>query len=254
MVEARPLATRTAAAAALVALAAYLGALVAAVATAAGPAGSQPAQGQGSRSQAQPGAADCIVIDDFARSRTGEFPNGWEVRKEEGRRVFSVQEEGGSGLRFLRAVADGLGIQAARAHEWNLDQYPVLAWSWRPQQFPAGADEQRGKNDSALAVYMLVPHSRVAGPKAVKYIWSEKVPAGTRLESNRGLTQVKVLRSGAEGLGRWVEERVNVRDDYRSLFKAGESPKPAGIAVLTDADDTGTRARGDYARFRVCRQ
>jgi hypothetical protein len=251
VVEARPVATRTAAAA-LVALAALLGAVVATVATAAGPAGSQPAQDQGSGSQAPPGAADCIVIDDLARSRIGEFPSGWEVRKEEGRRVYSVQEEGG--LRFLRAASDGLGVQAARAHEWDLEQYPVLAWSWRPRQFPAGADEQRGKNDSALAVYMLVPHSRVAGPKAVKYIWSETVPVGTRLESNRGLTQVKVLRSGAEGLGRWVEERANVRDDYRALFKVSESPKPAGIAVLTDADDTGSRARGDYARFRVCRQ
>ena len=29
--------------------------------------------------------------------------------------------------------------------------------------------------------------------------------------------------------------------------------KPAGIAVLTDADDTRSRAEGDYANFRVCR-
>ena len=33
----------------------------------------------------------------------------------------------------------------------------------------------------------------------------------------------------------------------------GEVPKPAGIAVLTDADDTGSSAQGDYARFRACK-
>lgn len=34
---------------------------------------------------------------------------------------------------------------------------------------------------------------------------------------------------------------------------AGVPPKPAGIAVLTDADDTRSRAAGDYANFLACR-
>jgi hypothetical protein len=149
-----------------------------------------------------------------------------------------------------------LGIQAAKEYEWDLEAYPVLVWSWRPREFPKGSDERESKtNDSALAVYMLVPYSRVRGPKAVKYVWSEKVPVGTRLDSNTGLTQVRVLRSGApEKKGEWVEERVNARDDYRKFFDVKETPKPAGIAVLTDADDTSSTAQGDYANFRVCRQ
>jgi hypothetical protein len=76
---------------------------------------------------------------------------------------------------------------------------------------------------------------------------------GTRLSSNNSLTQVRVLRSGLDGRDRWVEERVNVRDDYLKFFEEKETPKPAGIAVLTDADDTRSSAQGDYANFRVCR-
>src|SRR5262249_41987669 len=159
------------------------------------------------------------------------------------------------GKGFLHANAKNLGIQAAREYEWDLKAYPVLAWSWRPLEFPRGADEKDGKNDSALAVYVLVPYSRVRGPKAVKYIWSEKVPAGTRLDSNMGLTQVRVLRSGPpEKQGEWVEERVNVLEDYKKYFDVKETPKPAGIAVLTDSDDTKSSAQGDYANFRACRQ
>lgn len=207
------------------------------------------------RAQAAPGAgapADCRVVEDFSQAPVGEFPPDWRVRKEAGRQVYAVHEEGG--LRFLRAVSRGLGIQAAReVKDWDLDAYPVLAWSWRPLEFPRRANEQSGKNDSVLAVYMLVPYSRITGPKAVKYIWSEQVPVGTRLESNYGLTQVRVLRSGREGLGQWVEERVNVRDDFRAYFGEKDTPKPAGIAVLTDADDTRSTAGGDYARFRICR-
>lgn len=195
---------------------------------------------------------DCVTLEDFKKSRVGEFPAGWKARKESGQEVYSVSEEGG--LRFLRAVSKGLGIQAGRETKgWDLAARPMLAWSWRPRQFPKGADErQSSKNDSALAVYMLVEHSRVTGPKAVKYIWSERVPAGTHLTSNKGLTQVRVLRSGPATGGGWTEERVNVLEDFRKYFDEKGTPEPQGIAVLTDADDTRSTAAGDYANFRAC--
>jgi hypothetical protein len=202
-------------------------------------------------STAQP---DCKTIEDFSKAKVGEFPADWKPRKDGGKDVYRVMEE--PGLRFLRAVVPGLGVQAAKQYEWDLDAYPVLAWSWRPLEFPKGGDERDSKtNDSALAVYLLVPYSRIAGPKAVKYIWSERVPVGTRLSSNVGLTQVRVLRSGVPvKKGEWVEERVNARDDYKKYFDVQETPRPAGIAVLTDSDDTGSTAQGDYANFRACRQ
>ena len=194
---------------------------------------------------------DCKVIDDFAKAKVGELPPDWRVRKDAGKEAYAVQEEGG--LRFLHGHVKGFGIQAAKEYAWDLQAYPVLAWSWRPREFPRGADEKDGKNDSVLAVYMLVPYSRIVGPKAVKYIWSEKVPIGTRLSSNNGLTQVRVLRSGTDKKDQWVEERVNVRDDYLQFFAEKTPPQPAGIAVLTDSDDTKSSAQGDYANFRVCR-
>ncbi|PYM21202.1 MAG: hypothetical protein DMD78_19265 [Candidatus Rokuibacteriota bacterium] len=204
---------------------------------------------------AQPAGDDvCIVLEDFSKSKVGAFPVGWEVRQDEGKSVYTVQEEGDK--HFLRAVSKGLGIQAAReTAEWNLQTHPILAWSWRPRQFPEGSNERDPKkNDSALAVYMGVPHSKVRGPKAVKYIWSQKVPAGTRLTSNKGLTQVRVLKSGApQSKDAWVEEKVNVLKDWKAAFKASGTPKVGGIAVLTDADDTKSTASGDYANFRACR-
>jgi hypothetical protein len=46
---------------------------------------------------------------------------------------------------------------------------------------------------------------------------------------------------------------VNAADDYRSFFNESTAPRTAGIAVLTDADDTRSVAAGDYANFRACR-
>jgi len=202
---------------------------------------------------AQPAPDDnCVVLEDFSSSKVGAFPEGWQVRKEEGKSVYTVQEEGGK--RFLHALSKGLGIQAAReTPSWKLDTHPVLAWAWRTREFPKGADERHsGTNDSALAVYMGVPYSRVRGPKAMKYIWSEKVPAGTALTSNSGLTQVRVMQGGPGKEG-WVEERVNVLNDWKTAFKEKDTPKVGGIAVLTDADDTKSTASGDYANFRACK-
>jgi len=67
-----------------------------------------------------------------------------------------------------------------------------------------------------------------------------------------GLTRMLVLRSGRPDDGGWIDEAVDVRANYQRLF--GEAPgRPRGIAILTDADQTKTRAVGDYAAFRVCR-
>jgi hypothetical protein len=195
-------------------------------------------------------AEECVVLEDFSKGAVGELPPGWKLRKDEGRGVYSIQEEGGR--RFLRAGSRGIGIQAAKEFPWDLAKYPVLAWSWRPVEFPAGSDERQSKqNDSALAVYAVFPHTS-ASLKSVKYIWSAVVPAGTHLSSSMGLAQVRVLRSGTEGKGRWTDERVNVLEDYQKYFKTSDAPRPAGIAVLTDADDTKSQAQGDYARFRAC--
>lgn len=201
------------------------------------------------RAAAEP--PDCITIASFAGAPVGDFPAGWRARSNAGKAVYRIFDDGA--LRFLRATAEDVGTQAAVERAWDLDAYPILSWSWRPQLFPAGANEQTGKNDSALAVYLLVPYSRIRGPKAVKYIWSEHVPVGTTLTSNFGLTQVKVLRTGADPGKAWVAEHVDARADFRALFRVDETPKPAGIAVLTDSDDTGTKAAGDYADFRACR-
>ena len=204
----------------------------------------------GAGAGAAPGA-ECVALEDFSRGSVGEFPPDWKPRKEEGRSVYSIQEEGG--LRFLHAAATRLGVQAGREVAWNLEVYPILVWSWRPIEFPKGSDERKSAtNDSAVSVYAVFPHTPVS-VKSVKYIWSLVVPVGAHLTSSAGNTQVRVLRTGADKVGQWVEEQANVREDYRRYFGGSDVPRPAGIAVLTDSDDTKSTARGDYAAFRVCK-
>lgn len=196
-------------------------------------------------------AQECVTLENFSKGKVGEFPPGWKLRKDAGREVYSVQ--GMDGLRFLRALAKGLGIQAAKEYEWDPKAYPILAWSWRPIEFPAGSDERQAKtNDSAVSVYAVFPHTSWS-VKTLKYIWSAVVPVGTRLSSSAGLTQVLVIRNGTNNKRSWTEERVNIFEDYKKFFAETETPKASGIAVLTDSDDTKSTAQGEYANFRLCK-
>jgi hypothetical protein len=53
-------------------------------------------------------------------------------------------------------------------------------------------------------------------------------------------------------IGKWVTEERNVLADYRSIFGEGEkNPAAKGIALLTDSDNTNTRAVGDYGGITI---
>jgi len=222
-------------------------------------------------------AEQCTSLENFSSSPPNGFPSGWKPREEAGKNVYTVMQEGGQF--FVRARAAGAkstgnGSEADRPVKWNIEEYPILRWKWRARVLPRGADEQSGKDDSALGVYIgfcppadlalcerSVNGDRIAQAKLVfnkgvgslKYIWSERLAKG--LEFDKGRKAVKVLESSAPASrDQWVEERVDVATDYRRRFGADKALNPIGLSILTDSDDTQSAAEGDYADFRICRE
>jgi len=58
-----------------------------------------------------------------------------------------------------------------------------------------------------------------------------------------------VVASGKGGLGTWQSVRRDVAADYRRAY--GADPGPVlGVAVMTDTDNTGEKAVGEYADIR----
>jgi DUF3047 family protein len=194
-----------------------------------------------------PAPDGCHVVIDYSDAVIGEFPAGWQPRDEAARATYRAVAEGG--LRFVRATAEGTGSQMGREFPWDASAEPILTWRWRPRVFPSGSDERDpARYDSALAVYAVFGSARFY-THAVKYVWSRAVPVGTTLGSARA--RAIVLRSGPPPDEGWVAETVHVLRDYLRLY--GEAPGPArGVGVLTDADQTRSRAVGDYGVFRVC--
>ena len=50
-----------------------------------------------------------------------------------------------------------------------------------------------------------------------------------------------VLERGMGKVGQWVEESVDVREDYRLAF-GKDPPATAGIAIMSDTDNAGGNA------------
>jgi hypothetical protein len=195
--------------------------------------------------------ADTLFCLDFKNDKVGNFPSSWSSRDEANAgKVYSVQREDRN--QFLHADARATSIQIAYEKKWPLKEFPILRWKWRARIFPEGTDERRKSgNDSVLGIYVVLGGWPIS--RTLKYIWSDTLPLGFSFNSPySSRTKIIVQVSGRSPTNAWVAEERNVFEDYRKLFDDSDtSPTARGIALLTDSDDTGTRAVGDYDNICV---
>jgi len=76
----------------------------------------------------------------------------------------------------------------------------------------------------------------------INYIRDNRLPPGTALDNAcPARAKMIVVESGSDRVGQWVAEQRDVHAGYKRLV--GAAPPPiAGVAVMTDTDDTGACA------------
>jgi hypothetical protein len=113
-----------------------------------------------------------------------------------------------------------------------------------------GREDIKNKDDSPAGVY-IVFKGMAPFNKILKYVWSATLPVGTVTKSPyNGRTMIFIIESGKGKTGAWVSEQRNVAEDFRSAF-GSRPPEVAGIAIMTDSDDTKSSAAADYDDFRA---
>jgi len=214
-------------------------------------------------------AAGPLRLGDFTPpAQTGAPPPGWEAltfpRVPRHTRYAVVRE--GDGW-VLRAEADASASGLYRSLDLDPWVYRVLSWRWKVEGVLARSDPRRRDGDDyAARVYVafrydpqaatLWQRSRYRAYRlfygryppglALSYVWESRLPVGTVLDnaySDRA--KIIVVRSGPGEAGRWVSETRDLYEDYRRIV-GGEPPRIAGIALMTDTDDTGERAVAFY--------
>jgi len=179
------------------------------------------------------------------------FPSGWVSEDQNNMtKVYSVQAEGEE--KFLHADAKNLSVTIIHAIKWDIKDYPILRWRWRAVIFPTGSNEQiKSGDDNVLGLYVVFSGRPFV--RAIKYVWSDTLPAGMAFDSPYSSgTKIIVVRSGRARADTWVSEERNLLSDYEQSFGKGEKHAVAqAIAILTDSDNTHSRAVGDYADISI---
>jgi len=133
--------------------------------------------------------------------------------------------------------------------ELPLGPETTISWRWRVDELPARAAE----NDAFAHDYMSLAVEFENG-KDITWYWSAVLPEGTHFACPLPTWNARethwVLRSGSEGLGRWVEEKRTISADYRVAI--GEPPSRIVAVWLIAVSLFGhRRGRADFADVRI---
>jgi len=213
----------------------------------------------------------------FSTARGTELPAAWRIvtlPKIPQHTRYAIAES--DGRRAVHAEADASYANAVHAVDADVSATPILRFAWKVDRFPEGSDlAVKAGDDLAAKVCVLfdLPLERLAFvdrarvqlgrrlfdpqlPAAtVCYVWDRRGAPGTWVSSvYTDRVRMLVLRSGANGeQGRWLDERRDLRADFRQAFPAEAAaglPRVAAIAIATDSDNTMSRASawfGDLA-------
>ena len=177
--------------------------------------------------------------------RNGDIA-GWEEKVFEGATVYeTVRHDDRDAVRATsRGTASGLYLR----RRIDLDKTPILRWWWRVDATLGDIDERtRDGDDYSARVYVIRSHPVLLWrTRAVNYVWASTMAAGeTWPNAYTDSSRHVAVRSGDALAGRWVEERRDVRADFRELF--GESVRHVdAVAIMTDTDNAGGEAVAYY--------
>lgn len=167
------------------------------------------------------------------------------------------------GENFLVAQSGSSASAIRFIHEFDVYRYPIAKWRWKVDNvYARGNLREKAGDDYPLRVYIMFKYDPAQASFAeqlqyglakmvygayppqssLNYIWANRAEEqGIHPSPYTDKARLLVLRAGTAEVGRWVEEEVNLLEDYRRAFGT-EPPATATIAIMNDSDNTGEAA------------
>lgn len=184
------------------------------------------------------------------------IPVGWDLEAFHNQPQIKLEplKDGQFGIRL---VSEESSFGLHKSIEVDLKEFPILSWRWKVDRLPADGDaREKNKNDQAAQVYVIFPNSliKLRSP-TIGYLWDSNAPTGTTGDGHSPITPIKiiVLRSGKQQLGKWVQERRNVAEDYVRLFGKNSLPKVGRVAIWINTQHTKSTAQASFADLQFQR-
>ena len=184
-----------------------------------------------------------LPIGEFSRNRL----EGWEHKSFKGETHYRLQSQDGTIVLAADSQAAGSGL--FKEQHINLEQTPVLNWSWRIANHLVGLNEQsKAGDDYAARVYVVVKGGLAFWQtKAINYVWSSNT-AKDSVWPNAFAgdhAMMLALRGPEAPLNVWQTEKRNVRADFKQLFGEDIDSIDA-VAIMTDTDNSNGKVSTVY--------
>jgi len=175
--------------------------------------------------------------------------------------TYTLVREGGKSV--LKAESRAAASAMVYRRNFNIYDYSRLRWRWKVERLSdRGNPKEKSGDDYPIRVYVVFQYdpARAAlrerltysAMKAIygkypphstlNYVWTGRnIPERIIVSPYTEKARIVILEKGKEQVGRWVEESVNILEDYRKAF-GKDPPAIAGLAVMSDTDNTGESA------------
>lgn len=219
-------------------------------------------------------AQEIVDVGSFSTSTTDAvYPAGWEplnLGGAEHQTEYTLVEDGG--MYVMRAESNNSASALTYPLKIDLKKTPIIQWSWKIDNVIVKGDAMRKDGDDYPArLYIIFDYDAsqlswfekleyeayhllngtYPPVAALNYLWANKLPVSSLVPNiYSARVQMFAIRSGGTELGKWVNEERNIFEDYLHAF-GEEPPVVAGIAIMTDTDNTGERATTYYGDIRL---
>lgn len=181
--------------------------------------------------------------------------------------TYEIEKQGDSSVLAAKSSASASALVNQRTFE--VAEYPIIRWRWKVDNlYVNGNYRQKSGDDFPMRVYVFFAYDPETAPIGMKikyelartlygqypphsslnYIWANH-PHETEVVFNP-FTERSVmipLQHGPQKVGQWVDESVNVLQDYRRAF-GDDPPLQASLAIMNDSDNTGESSTS-YIQF-----
>lgn len=202
--------------------------------------------------EAEPGRIQVVKVSAEAGVRRLE---GWKIKEWKGKAQFEIVDTETGHAIHLRSRSTSTALY--REIRFDAKRYPVIRWKWKAVELPKGADvRKKDSDDQALQIYVMFEKwpsvvNTSLNTRTIGYIWDSNAPKDAVVKSSKSSsTRYVVVRSGGASIGQWIEEKRNVYEDYKRLFRE-EPPEGAGISIMIDSDDTKSSAESYVGEISI---
>ncbi|MDQ7090403.1 MAG: DUF3047 domain-containing protein [Methylococcales bacterium] len=186
-----------------------------------------------------------------AKQVLGDFSNGnlsgWEEKSFQGKTRYQLQTK--EGITVLKADSNNSASGLFKEQTINLDETPVLNWSWRIENKLQGLNEhEKSGDDYAARIYVLVKGGLAFwNAKAINYVWASQAAKNTVWKNAFANEQVMMiaLKDNKDAVNHWVHEKRNVRTDFKKIIGADVHTIDV-IAIMSDTDNGHGRVVAHY--------